>query len=200
LCNPASFLTLKQLDTPTTEKLDYFSAALAILYAFYCASIRIFHLYAPAPGGRLTIPRQGRGKDTAKTAITVFCIILYLAHVSYLSLRQRFDYTYNIIFNLVVGLVHNILWLLYALPSSLSVIQRFPSRPRLYRPPFVTRPALCVVVTMLASSLELFDFPPWRRVFDAHSLWHLATAPLAVYWYRFLLADSLDSSWREPKT
>jgi len=56
-----------------------------------------------------------------------------------------------------------------------------------------------VAVTMLATGLELFDFPPWLRVIDAHALWHLATAPIAIYWYRFLLDDASDPSWRDYK-
>ena len=47
--------------------------------------------------------------------------------------------------------------------------------------------------------LELFDFPPWWRVVDAHSLWHLATAPLAVLWYDFLINDAIDAGWKELK-
>ncbi|OBZ89133.1 Protein PER1 [Choanephora cucurbitarum] len=41
----------------------------------------------------------------------------------------------------------------------------------------------------LALCLELFDFPPLWRVFDAHSLWHLSTIPLTAIWYQFLLED-----------
>jgi hypothetical protein len=56
------------------------------------------------------------------------------------------------------------------------------------------------ILTMAATALELFDFPPWFGVIDAHSLWHLATAPIAVVWYDFILEDSLDPSWREQKS
>jgi hypothetical protein len=38
---------------------------------------------------------------------------------------------------------------------------------------------------LLAALLELFDFPPILGIFDAHSLWHAATAPLGIVWYRF---------------
>jgi hypothetical protein len=36
----------------------------------------------------------------------------------------------------------------------------------------------------LASLLELADFPPLLWTFDAHSLWHLATAPNAYFMYK----------------
>eukprot|EP01036_Dinobryon_divergens_P029410 gene29410-38503_t len=44
---------------------------------------------------------------------------------------------------------------------------------------------LCNVWLLLAALLELFDFPPILGIFDAHSLWHAATAPLGIVWYRF---------------
>lgn len=50
---------------------------------------------------------------------------------------------------------------------------------------------------MGATAFELFDFPPWFLIIDAHSLWHLATAPIAIAWYDFIIEDSLDPSWRE---
>ncbi|KAF8626350.1 hypothetical protein AX15_005007 [Amanita polypyramis BW_CC] len=185
-------------DTSMTEKLDYFSAALSIVYAFYYTIIRLFHLYTPLQN-RLSASSQSNDKHLAKAALSVFCIALYLAHVSYLLLLPRFDYTYNMVFNLTIGLLHNILWLLYALPSSMSVLQSFPSRPRSYRPRFVVKPVYCVVITMLATSLEVFDFPPVMRIIDAHALWHLATVPVAFYWYKFLLDDASDPSWRDYK-
>ena len=38
-------------------------------------------------------------------------------------------------------------------------------------------------------SLELFDFSPWWFVFDAHCLWHLATAPLELLYWSFSRDD-----------
>ena len=40
-----------------------------------------------------------------------------------------------------------------------------------------------------AAMLEIFDFPPFAGVFDAHSLWHAATVPLGFQWYSFLIDD-----------
>lgn len=102
-------------------------------------------------------------------------------------------------FNLIVGLIHNVLWTLYSLPSSVSLLRRFPSRAKAYRPHFVTKAGIFVVLTTAATALELFDFPPWALTIDAHALWHLVTAPIAYYWYNFLVEDSLDLSWRESR-
>ncbi|ESK82241.1 mn2+ homeostasis protein [Moniliophthora roreri MCA 2997] len=185
-------------DTPLTEKLDYFSAAFTIVTALYFTAIRIFHLYTPPSHARLTLKNSGR-KSAALTFWSLVCCVAYIAHVSYLTFLPRFDYTYNIVFNLVIGMTHNMLWLLYSLPSSLSIIRRFPNRPKTYRPSFVGNAFWLVVLTTAATALELFDFPPWFLVIDAHSLWHLCTAPIAISWYRFLVVDALDESWKDQR-
>jgi len=176
--------------------LDYFSAALAILYALYYTAIRVFHLYS-TPGKLaqgLTGPRQRR-----LYTLTCLCSVAFLGHITYLNSLPRFDYTYNMAFNLLIGLAHNLLWILYSSPSSLSLLPRFPSRAIFYRPAFVNKAFIFVVLTTAATALELFDFPPWALTIDAHALWHLVTAPIAYFWYNFLVEDSLDLSWREYK-
>lgn len=189
------------IDTPRTEKLDYFAAALSILYALYVAILRLFHLYPLPQTTRLTLSTKPSKPSNSwkRISLTIVCSIMYIAHVSYLLLLSRFDYTYNIIFNTVLGLSHNILWAIYSLPTSMSFIRRFPSQPKSYRPKFVSKAAWFVVLTTAATGFELFDFPPWARTIDAHSLWHLATAPIALLWYDFLIEDSHDMSWREQR-
>ncbi|KAJ6606174.1 Per1-like protein [Mycena vulgaris] len=186
-------------DLAITERLDYFSAALTILYSLYYTVIRLFHLYPTPRRNRLTLstPDPPPGSSPMHKAWSLLCILVYLGHVSYLSLLPRFDYVYNIVFNMIIGLTHNALWLLFSLPASISVFRRFPSRPKSYRPAFVTKAGVFVALTTAASALELFDFPPIARVIDAHSLWHLATAPIAMMWYDFLVQDARDESWKE---
>lgn len=48
---------------------------------------------------------------------------------------------------------------------------------------------LCQVWLICASALEIFDFPPYFGVFDAHSLWHAVTIPLGFLWYKFWKLD-----------
>ncbi|CAE6462102.1 unnamed protein product, partial [Rhizoctonia solani] len=148
-------------DTPITEMLDYFSAGLVILYSLFFTVVRLFHLHPLTP--------NSSGPTYKLWAAS--CGLMYLGHISYLTLLPRFDYTYNMAANLIVGLVHNALWLLYPWGS----IRLFPGKDRKYRPSFSLQPALFVLLTTLATSLELFDFPPWYRTIDAHALWHLAT-------------------------
>ncbi|GBE82800.1 Protein PER1 homolog [Sparassis crispa] len=184
-------------DLPLTEKLDYFSAALAIMIALYYTVIRLFHLYPPernGPPSTFLSPRT-----FASNAWTCICIVAYLAHVSYLALLPRFDYAYNIAFNLAIGMLHNLLWVFYSLPSSISFIRRFPFGPESYRPKYASKAAIFVACTMLATALEVFDFPPWERIIDAHSLWHLSTVPITVFWYEFLVQDAQDDGWRVQK-
>lgn len=180
--------------------MDYFSAALAIMYALYYTVIRIFHLYSPFRHTRITSSAKNTSQPTnlASKAWPLLCILAYLGHISYLTLLPRFDYTYNMAFNLALGLTHNALWLLYSLPT--SIIRRFPSQSKSYRPRFANKAAVFVGLTTAATALELFDFPPWGGIIDAHALWHLATAPIALFWYDFLIEDSLDHSWREQRT
>ncbi|KAI0093839.1 Per1-like protein [Irpex rosettiformis] len=181
-------------DLPQTEKLDYFSAALAILFALFYTAIRLFHLY-PQPAPKTTPKVTGRIRKVWAS----LCSLAYLCHISYLTLLPRFDYTYNMIFNLTVGLAHNILWLIYSLPSAISLIRRFPARAKTYRPRYAWKAAAFVIITTLATSLEVFDFPAWGRIIDAHSLWHLATVPIIPLWYQFLIQDALDDGWKGPK-
>ncbi|KDQ18682.1 hypothetical protein BOTBODRAFT_127592 [Botryobasidium botryosum FD-172 SS1] len=172
-------------DKSTTEKLDYFSAALAILYSLFYAVLRLFHLYMPSD------PRSLRRTSRAKTHGWILrlwattCALLYIAHVSYLSALPRFDYAYNIRANLGIGLTHHALWLCYSFPRlSPFRLQNHPKRPS-------KRPALLVLLTTCATCLELFDFPAWHRAIDAHALWHLSTAPIVTLWYQFLIGDAL---------
>jgi hypothetical protein len=178
--------------------MDYFSAALSILYALYYTVIRLFHLYAARPRYRVIISSSSDNTDNpARKAWSYVCVVLFIGHISYLTLVPRFDYTYNMVFNVALGLTHNILWLIYSLPTSLTVIRRFRSRPRSYRPAFTNKAALLVGLMAAATMLELFDFPPLLRVIDAHALWHLSTVPIVMWWYDFMIEDAADGSWRE---
>ncbi|THH20059.1 hypothetical protein EW146_g1234 [Bondarzewia mesenterica] len=145
-------------DTPLTEKLDYFSAAMTILYSLYFSVIRLFHLYPVNSRNRhLTSPIFNANRRRIMYYLwSILCILVYIGHVSYLVLLPRFDYTYNIIFNLALGLTHNILWLAFALPSSLSVFRRFAYQAKSYRPVYATNAAVAVLLTTAATCLELF--------------------------------------------
>jgi hypothetical protein len=100
------------------------------------------------------------------------CITLYIAHVSYLSF-WRFDYTYNMAANVVVGIIQNLIWSWFS-------VARYRKTQRMW----AAWPGLIVAWVIFSMSLELFDFPPWWGAVDAHSLWHLMTVFPTLWWYR----------------
>ena len=85
-------------DTWITEKLDYFSASLCILYTVPSAVIRTFELE--------------NSRDQLKICIPM--LVIYLQHVAYM-LFIEFDYGYNIKFNAFFGVLSNALWIRFAL-------------------------------------------------------------------------------------
>ena len=186
------------LDTRITERLDYFSAGLTILFSLYVCIVRLFHLYRPPrlflhqssdnlwlPANHVLLPIWG-----------VFCLLLYLGHITYLLVIPYFDYAYNMIANVVIGGIHNLLWASYSF--TLFPGRRFDYKPRSYMPSYAWQAASLSLATSLCVMLELFDFPPWFRIIDAHSLWHLSTVPIARMWYEFLLKDAQDPGWTPP--
>jgi hypothetical protein len=152
-------------DTPFTEKMDYFSAGLYILYGLCVAVLRIGHLGGWAAKGWV-----------------IMCAVLFCAHVLYLSSMDRFDYTYNMLACLVVGLAQTSLWLLWSIYQYTFGDTEKKS--------YAWMAGLSVVLISCAMALELFDFPPLFETFDAHSAWHAATIPVSPLFYRFLLNDS----------
>ena len=151
-------------DFNVTEKLDYFAAGASVMYGLYFAAIRIFRL-----------DREDGLNGKAGTILrlwTLICAGCYLMHVGYLTF-VRFDYTYNMAANVVVGLIQNVLWTWFS-------ITRFRKVGRLW----AAWPGLIVFWIIFAMSLELFDFPPWWGMVDAHALWHLGTVGPTIWWYK----------------
>jgi post-GPI attachment to proteins factor 3 len=146
-----------------TEQLDYFAAGANVLYGLYYTPIVIFRLDRPTPRRRSMV-----------RAWTVVCCCLYAAHVAYLKL-WRWNYTYNIAANVVVGLVHNLLWTYFSWKK--------------YRDTHMVWaiwPGCAVAWIMLVMSFELLDFPPLWYAIDAHSLWHLGTIFPTILWYKLV--------------
>jgi hypothetical protein len=150
-------------DFGVTEKLDYFAAGANVLYGLYYAPIRVFCLDVRTPR-----------KQSVLRFWTVVCLLLYTMHVAYLSL-WRWDYTYNMAANVVVGTVANVLW------SGFSYV-RYKRIGRTW----AVLPGICVAWIISAMSLELMDFAPWRGVLDAHALWHLGTVVPTLLWYKYV--------------
>lgn len=149
-------------DFPITEKFDYWGAGASILYGLFLVVIRVFRLD----------DRKDRTKSAVRRLWTFTCIVLYVAHVSYLTFWS-WDYTYNMIANVVIGSIQNLMWIAFS-------IYRYRKEPK---KSWTLWPGMVVTWIMVAMSLELFDFPPWWGLVDAHSLWHLGTVIPAAWWY-----------------
>ncbi|GAV07015.1 hypothetical protein RvY_16910 [Ramazzottius varieornatus] len=159
-------------DFPFTEKMDYFCALAAVLFSFYAFLIRLI----------------GYDRTWKWTAPALPLLIFYTYHCYYLTF-VRFDYGYNMVANVSVGVLNSIGWLVFC------AVRREGRSWKELMPC-----AVSVLMVDCLMVLELLDFPPLFFTFDAHSLWHLGTAPIAFLWYRFLIEDSLHVHRQERKT
>jgi hypothetical protein len=152
-------------DFDITEKADYFAAGASVLYGLYFAPIRIFRLEKP------------QFVSLLKTW-TLICLAIYIAHVCYLTLWS-WDYTYNMAFNVLLGIIQNLLWSWFSI-----------TRYRKLKRTWAAWPGLIVAWIVVAMSLELLDFPPIIGLLDAHALWHAGTIGPTIWWYWFLVRDA----------
>lgn len=163
-------------DFNLTEKLDYFAAGASVLYGLYYGVIRVFRLEGEVGEekrrARGTAGRDVNRRATLRRAWTAVCVAAYISHVSYLSF-VRFDYTYNMAANVVVGVLQNLLWSGFA-------IYRYRQTGQVW----TLWPLGVVWFISAAMGLELFDFPPFGGMVDAHSLWHLGTVAPVFWWYK----------------
>jgi hypothetical protein len=177
--------------------MDYFSATITVAMSLLYVSLRTLGLQSPNSTSRLVYP------------VVVGIALLVISHFSYLLSFPlgQFPYGYHTKFVVAMALAQNALWIIWVFsfkfryPTlnllggrySLSYPVAYPPHdPIVYRPIHVIQPLFLVVVTTLAMGLELFDFAPWWRVVDAHSLWHAATIPIASVWWDFFYDDAIE--------
>ncbi|KAK9469040.1 Per1-like protein [Lipomyces arxii] len=151
-------------DFKLTERLDYFSAGLTVMTGFYFAVVRVFRL-----------DRMGYGK--IRRVFTLLCVAALLAHISYLSFIH-FSYSYNMLANVVIGILQNTIWIWFSITQYLKTKESY----NLW-------PLWNVLLLSAGMSLELLDFPPLWDAVDAHSLWHAATVGPSVWWYCWMQLD-----------
>ena len=164
---------------------------MSLIYAI----LRCFHFQTPVATSRYIYP------------IVIGLAVLILAHFTYLLsfTLGSFPYGYHTKFVLTLALIHNAIWILWSLsfrlplPSFSLGSTTFqmpaaypPNDPRQSVPETANTPAILVLLTTLAMSFELLDFPPILRIVDAHSVWHACTIPLAVAWWSFFYADAIE--------
>lgn len=153
--------------------LRLFNGAGKFLLHAFAVSMCIFRFYyycIAEPKFRPIFPRMLRKSSTLLKSFLVFtCAFFYINHFSYLAVG-RFDYSYNMKANVVTGIVTGIGWMAWY------------TRARAKRP-YARKMLIFQVLAAASLLLELKDFPPILWAFDAHSLWHLATAPLTIIFY-----------------
>ena len=147
-------------DFPSTEKGDYFSAILYLIYIFYLALIRVFSI----------------DLEESRKYIWNCLAVYFIFHVIYLSFWP-FDYSYNMLIGILFGLSANLMWIYH------WIRKRYVRR-------YAWKQALLSIAITLCMSMELLDFPPIWGTFDAHSLWHASTVPLIILHYSFLDDDA----------
>ncbi|XP_071108771.1 post-GPI attachment to proteins factor 3-like [Haliotis cracherodii] len=155
-------------ETDFTEKMDYFFAFSIVLYNVFIFSCRIFGT-----------------KVRWRQCVVGGCLLLFYAkHIRFLT-YSRFDYGYNMKINLFFGMFNMIGWLIWC-------------GVKYKKQRYVWKCAAVVLGINALLLLEVFDFPPFWWILDAHALWHAGTAPLGWLWYSFIIDDSLYlKQWEE---
>lgn len=115
--------------------------------------------------------------NKAFAVITCVYISTLYTHLSHLW-SGYINYGYNMKFNIVIGF----------LTFVITMIWWHRNRNRLSHLNLI---GWFNILTVLVTLLEVTDFPPIFWTFDAHSLWHAFTAPLAILLYRFMISDCL---------
>lgn len=96
-------------------------------------------------------------------------------HILYLNF-YNFDYGLNMKICVAMGIIQIVLWTFWG---------AFTNHPRRFTLWFV------VLSGASAMLLEVYDFPPFWGLFDAHSIWHAVTVPLTFIWWSFIKEDAL---------
>ncbi|KAJ1549800.1 hypothetical protein HK096_010360 [Nowakowskiella sp. JEL0078] len=192
-------------DTKITEKADYFGAMLYIVYVAVYGISKVFGL--DVFSGPVVSSR-----GIARIVLFLIFGSFYSIHVLYLTSLEKFDYSYNIIAGVIVGLVSNSAWLIWTFshwggwPKAKVVRELWFGHgiqpPYLIRKnssgrPYSWKMTVAVLGVTVAMLLELLDFSPIWDIFDAHSLWHATTIPLTFLYYDFLVEDAI---WEHRKS
>jgi hypothetical protein len=148
-------------DTRLTERFDYFSAGGLVAFNLFLSLTRV----------------SGVVKPTVFVGIGLPIVVMYALHV-WRMLNVLFDYGLHVGLCVAAGAVQTAVWLAWAFGSKSG--RSHPGNAYLLS---------FMAAVNIAMLLEVLDFPPLWKIIDAHALWHAATAPLTMLWYRFVEAD-----------
>lgn len=147
--------------TNITTQLDYLSALLFLVYSLWLVILRMI--------GRV---------ENSRIVSLIFCLVFaLLLYQMILMIQGRIDHGTHMTVCIAVSVTQVVLWFIWAVFFANKKSHRWLC-------------VLCQIWFGAAAMLEIFDFPPFFGLFDAHSLWHAATIPLGFVWYRFWDADA----------
>lgn len=166
------------------ERLSSYWAIWLCFCLFYCACDDVLHVYQVNYCSKsnllnifdLASFRMIHSQSVfIKAALIIVGIFYFLNHFAHLSVGS-FDYAYNMKANVCTGVIGGIGWIGWC---SLRHKHR----------PYAWKMFAFQLLAAASLSLELLDFPPILWTFDAHSLWHLSTAPLTILLYRWVVLN-----------
>lgn len=200
-------------DRDWTEKLDYFAAGSVILGGWFIAVCRLLRLGPDTRAFGILLKSCGVG-------FALHVIYLSIGRFDY-SYNMKINIFFGL-FQSGLWLAYSIRPLMFSrlstrlekvnsprlrnMPASPTKLNDYQfgtgsppvpvSTPR-SPPPSSNRKSKrqlqkIIIFLILASCLEVFDFPPIARALDAHALWHAATVPLAAMWYQWLIEDARE--------
>eukprot|EP00759_Apiculatamorpha_spiralis_P017836 PhF_6_TR23946/c0_g1_i1/m.33508 len=151
---------------------DYMGAQAALMGSLYFAAI-------------YTLPILTR----TTVSFMVFTGLAAGAYV-YHAIRMlfvKFDYGVNMNVGIAIGVTHHLLY-------AQSGVRSFFGRGGM-SPPQKTMLVAVFIITS-AALFEIYDFPPILfETTDAHAMWHFATIPAALLWYKFATYHLKQDKW-----
>ena len=162
----ASFI-FHSRDVYLTEQFDYHLAQLAIAWSTVCAVVRVCELRSLA----------------ARAAAATLVMGADAYHIANM-ISNGIDYGLNMKVAAIMWISAIVLW------TGWGWLATVPDRTGTQsRRPFAWKIDSFHFLLIPAASLEVWDFPPVWHIFDAHALWHLATAPLTILLWHIHCCD-----------
>ncbi|VFQ91984.1 unnamed protein product [Cuscuta campestris] len=112
--------------------------------------------------------------EASRVMVSAPILAFVTTHILYLN-NYKMDYGWNMVVCVVIGVAQLFIWAIWA------GVSHHPSRVKVW---------LVVVGGGLAMLLEIYDFPPYKGLVDAHALWHATTVPLTYIWWSFIKDDA----------
>ncbi|XP_061375094.1 uncharacterized protein LOC133317250 isoform X2 [Gastrolobium bilobum] len=112
--------------------------------------------------------------EATRVMLSAPLIAFVITHILFLNVF-KLDYGWNMKVCVAMAVAQLTIWQVW------GFISRHPSRWKL---------RFVVLACGLAMLLEIYDFPPYQGLIDAHALWHATTIPLTYLWWSFIKDDA----------